>query len=171
MKKPPHHEAYVPAPGRDEKLRFCVAALEKILEIPGGDEVKEELFRALVWIVSEIDGKFTPRFRSRASLEAPAGTVQHEHVFPMRQLWDIVSKKGMKPEKLVPLITACVVTRDEHRTLSAYDRNPDAKFGWHRYAACKIPVVDMTTGSDVQPGEFQRMNDALDGAFRAIHKE
>ena len=170
MKTPPHHEKFVPSPERDEKLRFCVTALEKILEIPGGGEIKEDLFRAVVWIVSELDGKFTARFRSRSALEAPAGTVQHEHVFPMKDLWALV-RGPVRPAQLLPLVAACVVTRDEHRRLSAYDRNPNARFGWLRYMECQIPVVDMLAQRDVSTKEFQDMNAPLESAFRAIRKE
>lgn len=170
LKAAPHHGPYLPSPERAEKLKFCATALEKILAIPGGWEVKEELFRAVVWIVSELDGKYTTRFRSKAALEAPAGTVQHEHVFPMKDLWAIAQGR-MKPAELLPLVAACVVTRDEHRKLSAYDRSPDAKFGWYRYIACKIPVEDMETGKELSQADLQKMNAALDEAFRAACRD
>jgi hypothetical protein len=167
MKTAPHHDTYKSSPERDEKLRFCVAVLEKILEIPGSPELKEELFRSIVWLVSEIDGKYTTRFRSRAALEAPAGSVQHEHVVPMRKLWEIVVQKCMGPAQLLPLVAACVVTRDEHRKLTAYDRSSDGQFGWMRYSQCQIPVVDMLEKHDVTMDEFKQMNAPLAEAFRA----
>ena len=169
MKTPPHHEAYVPAPERDEKLQFCVKALENILSIPGGADVKEELFRAVVWIVAEIDGKFTTRYRSRDAREAPAGSVQHEHVFPMRDLWAI-AQGHMSPAQLLPLVTACVVTRDEHRKLSAYDRLPSAQFGWMRYTECKIQVVDMLEYRDLNMDDFKKLNAALAEAIRVVRR-
>lgn len=170
MKSAPHHGGYVASPERDEKIKFCAVALEKILAIPGGWEIKEGLFRSIIWAVSEVDGKYTTRFRSKAALEAPSGSVQHEHVFPMKDLWAIVQGR-MKPAQLLPLVAACVVTRDEHRKLSAYDRNPDAGFGWHRYIACKISVVDLTTGEVLSASELQKMNAVLDEAFRAARRD
>lgn len=170
LKTPPHCEKYALSPERDTKLQFCVTALEKILDVPGCPDLKEDLFRAVVWIVSELDGKYTTRYRSRAALEAPAGTVQHEHVVPMRDLWALVNGP-LKPAQLLPQITACVVTRDEHRKLTACDRRPGAPFGWMRYADCKIPVVDMQEQRDLRPNDLQAMNALLEQAFRTIRRD
>lgn len=170
MKTAPHQEKYQPSPEREEKLRFCVAALDKILEIPGSPGLQEELFRAIVWIVSEIDGKFATRYRSREALAAPAGTVQHEHVVPMRQLWAIIRQKHMSPARLLPLVTACVVTREEHRRLTAHDRLPDAEFGWLRYAKCRIPVMDLLEQRELAAADLQKLNEPLEDAVHGIRR-
>jgi hypothetical protein len=120
--------------------------------ILGSDEIilphKKRILSEVLWFLSEADGKYSTRFRSkevvRLAMEDPTSDVriQHEHVYPRAsvtaKLLDNIDYYRANPEALNLLLdetVGCVVTESEHINLLSGS-------GWKRYA--KVPVFDMS---------------------------
>ncbi len=168
MNLPHHQRPYVPCKSYDERLAFAVGAMEAIYQLNGPfdlkRELREKLFRSVAWILSECDGKYTTRYRSTLALQAPNGAVQHEHVFPITQLY-FLSRHGLSLKDALSLCSACVVTKDEHTRLSACDRLPDKPLGWKRYVAAGIQVMDMLENRLLTPEEMESKTQLFEQAM------
>lgn len=120
--------------------------------ILGSDDIilphKKRILSEVLWFLSEADGKYSTRFRSkevvRLAMEDPTSNVriQHEHVYPRAsvsaKLLDNVNYYRANPEALNLLLdetVGCVVTESEHIKLLSGS-------GWKRYA--KVAVYDMS---------------------------
>ena len=86
MNLPLHQRPHVEGKNYKDRLALAVKAMEAIYQLDGPFDLKRELsqklFRSVAWTLSECDGKYTTRYRSKSVLQAPEGQVQHEHVFP-----------------------------------------------------------------------------------------
>ena len=111
---------------------------------------RKKMLKEVLWWISEADGKYAARYRSKAVValaqSEPQSTekVQHEHVFPRAKVADTLLKRRSEwltsPSELESILddtVGCVVLASEHRALN------DKAEGWKRYA--KVPVWDMST--------------------------
>jgi hypothetical protein len=121
-----------------------------------------KLLSEVIWFISEVDGKYTTRYRSKQVVDlarhylkgrqqskrkpnmlnyikrARSEKIQHEHVNTRAALVDKLLR--LPPQKVsvaLEEVLACVVTKDEHRDLKG------AAKGWARYRDAGIPVYDM----------------------------
>ncbi len=108
------------------------------------------MLKVVIWLITEADGKYSTRFRSkevvRLARERPRCTVKihHEHVYPRTALADEIlarqaefRKFPSKLNKLLDEAVGCVVTVVEHRDLLKHAK------GRKRYK--EVPVLDMST--------------------------
>ena len=151
---PRHSRPYEPSSSREARLDFAVKAMEAVYQIPAepSEEWKKKFFWTAVWLVSERDGKYSPRYRSRAALDSDEKFVQHEHIFPIKDLWLLRTVRSL--EATLNFAEGCLVTKEEHQRLSAEDRRIDRPYGWMRYLSARIEVVDMSTSQSVTPAEM-----------------
>lgn len=76
--------------------------------------------------------------------------LQHEHVFPRKELIKAIMGEPARVRELLTSAVACVVTQEEHRRLSEVTRRQSDLKGWDRYAAADIAYVDIdTTPEDI----------------------
>ncbi len=115
-----------------------------------------------LWWITEADGKYSTRFRTKKVVDLAVDKdgngnggdikIQHEHVHPRSE----VSKKLLtnpeayidNPEaldKVIEQTIGCIVTAEEHRSLKK------GKKGWERYEG--VTVYDM---KEEKPIEFIR---------------
>lgn len=135
---------------------------------------RKKILKELLWWISEADGKYTTRYRSKAVVDLATKNpdssekIQHEHVFPRAKVADdllnrrselLVDKNEL--ERILDGTVGCVVLASEHRQL---DNKAE---GWKRYA--KITVLDMSksppnevqTCTDLSPYEIRSPSDAV----------
>ena len=119
--------------------------MRAILDAPGVLPAhKRELLSICFWKVTEAEGgKYGTRFRSRAALAAPRAELAHEHVVERAKLARWLLEHPDRVDDAIARAVACVVTRAEHRQLSAVSRAQPELEGWARYEAAGIEVVDL----------------------------
>ncbi len=105
--------------------------------------LKLPYFRTAVWKLSERDGKYSTRFRSMKALEAMPHEIQHEHIFPIRFLFEQFISGRWNEHHIAHASVACLVTIPEHQRLSSDDRDQASPVGWQRYVKAGIMVRDM----------------------------
>jgi hypothetical protein len=118
---------------------------------------RKNLADLAVWWVTGAAGKYSTRYRSSGVLALPDegvwGQLVHEHVFTRRTLvTELLVAAADQLEAILRSAVACVVTKEEHRRLSPFDKTHT---GWDRYLAAGIDVYDMSDRSPfIQGGRF-----------------
>ena len=161
--------AYIADEKYEERLKFATKAIEAVYQIDGPLDLKtdlrKKLFWATVWLLTESSGKYSTRYRSKSSLMALQGDIQHEHVFPISHIY-YLSRHGLSVGDALGMSCACVVTRREHELLSIQDKTNDAPLGWMRYERAGIEVVDMLENRQVPLPEMEVLNAPFISAMR-----
>jgi hypothetical protein len=107
---------------------------------------KRELLSICIWKITEADGgKYGTRYKSEAALTAPRSMVAHEHVYQRAKIVTALLKEPHRLEELAKRAVGCVVTREEHKRLTALGIARPELDGWARYEAAQIRVVDCQT--------------------------
>lgn len=102
---------------------------------------KKKILSEVLWLVSEVDGKYSTRYRSarviQLARDEPTSNekIQHEHVFPRKKVTELLLDNPGRLETVLAETVGCVVTADEHRELV------NSAEGWERYRHVK--VLDM----------------------------
>ncbi len=133
----------------DTKVRFesAVLAAKAILQLDLYPPHKRDLLKICIWKITEANGKYKTRFRTRASqLVECSKTLAHEHVFRMKFLIDDLIYAPSNADSILERAVGCTVTRSEHEKLSALDRRLSDIDGWARYREAMIEVIDTATG-------------------------
>jgi hypothetical protein len=146
-RRPGSPARYVAHPQREERIASAVALARLVLGSPQLiDPQRRRILSQAIWFVSEADGKYLTRYRSRGAREAQAsGSVQdlrHDHVITRKALIDGMLAEPRHAEKILRGAIACVVTVEEHARLTALRPEPS---GWERYLAASVDVFDMLT--------------------------
>jgi hypothetical protein len=144
---------YVPHEERAIRIESAVFAIRALLPLDLYSQHKQELISVCLWKITEADGKWNTRYRTRAAMsETSVANLKHEHVFSRRALVeDLLSNPGDIDEVLRRAV-GCVVTAKEHALLKVVShRHPDLK-GWSRFQKAGIEVVDLQEGKDADLG-------------------
>jgi len=81
---------------------------------------KRELLSICIWKITEAEGgKYGTRYKSEAALTAPRSMVAHEHVYQRAKIVTALLKEPHRLEELAQRAVGCVVTREEHKRLTA----------------------------------------------------
>jgi hypothetical protein len=142
----PHQQFWGPPPNEEQVFLAGIATARFAVTCPQlFDAYRRELLDNVLWLVTVApSGKYTTRFRSQAAVNDPKADLRHEHVYTRRSL---VERMLADPSSIEVVIReqaiGCVVTKDEHRRLSFFDRTHE---GWERYRAAGIDVLDMAAG-------------------------
>jgi len=121
-------------------LDGCITAVDAIFQTNAPIKVKRALFDTACWLVSERDGKYTPRYGTDASLIAPKKLHRHELVVSRADLWFVV-RHGLTVTETFALCEACMATKDEHLRLHAVIES--GVYSWERYVKAGVEVLDM----------------------------
>jgi hypothetical protein len=141
------HGAALQTPSaRPERRASARRAIEAILSLDLYPRHKGDLLNICLWKLTEAGGKFGTPYWSRAALAAPRGELQHEHVFQRARMVAALIEGRLTSAAVARRAVGCIVTRDEHRRLSAVSRADPALDGWARYARARVSVVDRRTG-------------------------
>jgi hypothetical protein len=143
---------WAPRPDADERRRSAIRIAKLVLAADGLVKAhRDELLSIAIWKYTEVDGKFTTRFRSAGAVaERDIRQLNHEHVFPRKWLRERLLADPSRCEATMAMAVGCVVTRDEHAALTAASRADPSLEGWARYVAAGVEVFDMATGARVQ---------------------
>ncbi|MCP4143142.1 MAG: hypothetical protein GY755_23120 [Chloroflexi bacterium] len=112
------------------------------------DRHKNKILSEVIWYISEADGKYTTRYRSKSVIslanDRPTSVqkINHEHVYTIKNLKEEIIENPESFSTILEKVIACVVTTEEHKTLDALK---DTKVGWERYKSAGIEVLDMST--------------------------
>lgn len=159
---------YTPRPDRETRLGSAVRIAT--WAVCAGDLYpahRSELLSMAIWKATELDGKWNTGFRSAALAHTALGTkVNHEHVVSRRWLTAAMVAWPAAVEDLLRLAIGCVVTASEHRLL---DSCGPRQFGWERYLAARIDVMDWATGSLVDLEAAAREQGAILGRYGPLH--
>lgn len=96
-----------------------------------------------LWRYTEFDKnryKFAIRYRTAAVRATELVVIEHEHVVGRRWLLDQIVREPDKLDDILQFAVACIVSKPEHDRLSAV-----VGFGWERYRAAGIDVIDTVT--------------------------
>jgi hypothetical protein len=130
-------------PTETEIIDSVTMAIVGCLALPIMERHKRDIISGLLWRITEARGKYTTRYRSRASLENGA-KLRHDHVFTRKDITDRIIAEPERARTILRDAIACVVTEDEHKRLSKLG---EAKRGWDRYTEVAIAVIDTDDGS------------------------
>lgn len=149
--RPSTASRFTPNPKADDEIRSAVTAIKGILTLQIIDGHKKTLISRMIWAITEAHGKYKTRFRSEGAVTSNC-RMQHEHVYPRRELIAEIMKDPDRCENILANAVACVVTEEEHKLLTRVSReNPDLK-GWDRYKKAGITVYDMQSdGKYIDP--------------------
>jgi hypothetical protein len=137
---------FVPNSKAEEEIRSAVTAIKGILTLQIMDEHKKTLISRMIWAITEAHGKYKTRFRSGGVLMTADCKIQHEHVYPRKELIDEIMEAPENCDRILENAVACVVTEEEHRLLTKISKENADLNGWDRYKKAGITVYDMLTG-------------------------
>lgn len=151
-----YQAAWKPSSEKEVRLRSGAALVAFVLGEPSIVlDHQRRVLREVLWSVTEIDGKYTTRFRSVGTLQLEEAdrianwqsNLRHDHVLTRKSLIEALLA-GANPYDVLSTAVACTVTRAEHTRLSSFDRSHE---GWARYAEAGVQVIDMATGEPFLP--------------------
>ena len=115
-------------------------AVESILKLDLYPAHKRELLDICIWKITEVDGKYTTRYRSRKAINnIDNESIQHEHVVEKKKLITELIENPGEYRSVLDKAVACVVTKEEHISLSKVKQELS---GWDRYKEAGIIVYD-----------------------------
>lgn len=130
---------FEPSPEGNDHIKSAKAAIKEVLKSDIRPRLKKILLYHLIWQITTAHSKYHTRYRSAGVLKdhADSEMLHHEHVYTIKWLIAELSKPGSRIDEVLNLITACVVTQQDHGKLKA------SGVGWERYRDAKIEVYDM----------------------------
>jgi hypothetical protein len=144
---PARHRPWTPLEeAQQNALEQSVRMLVDVaLRLPFERTRNEALKIALFQLTEEGGGsrKTAPRFRSRAAVDDLTAKCQHEHVVERRWLRSALGARPDMADEILGMAIGCLVTKLEHERLAAVDAS---LFGWERYRAARIEVLDAGEG-------------------------
>jgi hypothetical protein len=144
---PARHRPWTPLEEAQKKalVQSVRMLVDVALRMPFERTRNEALKIALFQLTEEGGGsrKTAPRFRSRAAVDDLTAKCQHEHVVERRWLRSALAARPDMAGQILGMAIGCLVTKLEHERLAALDAS---LFGWERYRAASIDVVDAGEG-------------------------
>ena len=146
-----HLPTYKEHKDREARVKSAVTAIKAIILLNLYPAHKRELLDICIWKITEADGKLKTRYRSIDSLQSNSETkLQHEHVIEKQKLVSALIAGQESIEDIVEMAIGCVVTKAEHRILTAVSRSEPTLDGWNRYKKAGIKVFDLKTQREVE---------------------
>ncbi len=137
---------YIENKNASARRKSALCAAKAILALDICRQHKRDLLKVCIWKITEVDGKYKTRYRSRAALFLNVPNLEHEHVLRMRLLIDDLLHFPEKAESILGRAIGCTVTKQEHQALTLLDRKNPTIDGWDRYRVACIEVIDRATG-------------------------
>jgi hypothetical protein len=142
---------FEPHPRAEDRKRSAVALIELLLANKKPEVLPEhlgELIKILIGKMTEADGKLNTRHWSNGALQCPdKKQLHHEHVYTRkRMIQALLNARPNESREILKDAIGCIVTTDEHRLLSTFDKTHD---GWERYRKAKLHVRNTETGEQV----------------------
>lgn len=156
---------FVADPKKEVLLEEAILVAETVFALSVSTKTKKRVFDSTMWWVSERHGKYSTRFRTSKSLLQTTG-LRHDHVFPRKQLWDMV-ERGANIRETLSFCVGCVVTSDEHSLLSQTEKKCSESYGWLRYKNAGIEVIDCLTGVALTTDSMCSMSERFIELYRA----
>jgi hypothetical protein len=135
---------YVPHPDRELQISSAVSAIKALLPLDLYARHKQELISLCLCKITEADGKWNTRYRTRAAMGkvSPSG-LRHEHVYSRRALVERLLRSPQHLDRILRPVIGCVVTTQEHALLKVFSHKHPELVGWSRFEKAGITVVDL----------------------------
>jgi len=150
--------AYAPGADREWQLASAVTLACAVLATRNVYEPqRRKLLSEILWFATQVDGKYTCRYRSAGARAVIAGgaetkSLRHDHVLTRKELTEALVADPERADEIIRSALGCVVTKDEHDRLGSV--SPSAS-GWERYLAARVDVFDEQTGATfISNGRF-----------------
>lgn len=137
-----HRLPYVSKEDTERRLSEVQLLLQTITGMDLHIQSKKLMLDRAIWLVIEITGNFSCRYRSAGVISSPGARLQRDHIYPRKLL--ILELLGPNPDfaSIVDRAQCCLVTAEEHKLLSAAPAN---LVGFDRYKHAKVVYYDMLT--------------------------
>jgi hypothetical protein len=149
---------YSPGANREQQFASAVTLARVVLATRNVLEPqRRKLLTEILWFATQVDGKYTCRYRSagaRALIAGgtPTNLLRHDHVLTRKELTETLLADPERVDEIIRSAIGCVVTKDEHDRLSSLSGSAS---GWERYLAARIDVFDELTGAAfIRDGRF-----------------
>lgn len=137
-----HRKPFNPRIDLKQRLLDVVIILEAIRPLNILPSAKREMLDRAFWLVAELSGDFSPRYRSDDVLCKLGSKIQRDHIFPRASLIAAILEGTEPLHDIISRAVCCLVTKDEHHRLKIA---PPEAVGWDRYKTVDIVVRDMST--------------------------
>ena len=138
---PRHKKKFKPRPDLRQRLDEIGHVLQVLRDLSVHEKTKKKLIDRALWLVAELSGDFSPRYRSDGVLRNPGMKVQRDHIYPRKMLIAEILSEGADFGTVIERSICCLVTEEEHKRLSAV---PSSVTGWERYKQASVVVRDMS---------------------------
>jgi hypothetical protein len=139
---PRHLRPFNPRQDLAQRLSEICGVLEHLRHLDVHRSTKKELIDRAIWLVAELSGNFTPRYRSEGVLKNLGVKIRRDHIHPRSTLIERLLCTSEPAPSVVKDAVCCLVTVDEHLALS---RVPSGIIGFERYRCAEVVVRDMST--------------------------
>ena len=126
----------------DQRLAEIVMVIAAIRTLEIHAVTKREMIDRALWLVAELSGNFSPRYRSDSALRMLGAKIQRDHVFPRSTLIALILEGKEPLRDIIDRAVCCLVTVEEHSRLSIA---PPEVIGWERYRFADVIIRDMST--------------------------
>lgn len=152
---------YEPAKDAEEVVASAKTLAKVVLRSRLLDKHKKHILSVVQWLISEVDGKYTTRYRSKKVVDlankylqssgkkvearrlkdikrkAHGELIQHEHVNTRKYITNEIMENPDRVDSILDQVIGCVVSKSEHGKLRKRGT------GWARYRN-RVPVYDMS---------------------------
>jgi hypothetical protein len=149
---------YAPGADSEQQLASAVTLARVVLATPDVHESqRRKLLTEILWFATQVDGKYTCRYRSAGARAVIAGiaatnSLRHDHVLTRKELTEALLADPEHVDEIIRSAIGCVVTKDEHDRLGSVSASAS---GWDRYLAARVDVFDELTGvAFIRGGRF-----------------
>jgi hypothetical protein len=140
-----HSKPYVRVSDYDARLSDVKKALAGILQLDIHVQMKKRMVGYVIWEMAEyLNGNFKGRYRSKGAM-IPGVVIQRDHV---NQKARIIERMLANPDQIDAMLSDlvhCLVTKEEHKRLTAISKSNLDIDGWNRYRMAGVEVMDMLT--------------------------
>ncbi|MFC1513595.1 hypothetical protein ACFL5P_01165 [candidate division KSB1 bacterium] len=142
-------EKFKPTQKGKEQIKDAIIIIKVIVHLKINDSMIKKVIDQMLWNISGAHGKYLTRYRSEDVISEKSVNLNHEHVFPRKQvIEEIMNNIGQIEDILKNKTVGCVVSTEEHQRLKEVEKeNPQLK-GWQRYKEARIKVRDMKNDSE-----------------------
>lgn len=137
-----HKNPYRAHRDEDKRIAELCRLADEIRRCQISESLKKKFLKNVVWEMTIITKSFTGRFRSAAVISEAGQKIQRDHVIRKESL---VSRLLTSAERTPDILSDgihCIVTEDEHKRLTAFDKSKPSVHGWARYKECGIEAFD-----------------------------
>ena len=126
-----------------DKINSAINIALSVVELDILEQHKKKILTEVQWLISEANGKYKTKYRTKESLNDKEHYIHHEHVFQRKKVTLKILNDTRQTKKILKNVIGCLVTVNEHEKLNAAEKKDPSLYGWERYKKAGIQVYDM----------------------------